>query len=307
VDAQATGQSATALGRESVAAFDGSTALGAGATTTRAGQIMLGDTGSSVTIGDIAASTAAQSGPVKLMTVDGSGTVGQSAISLTDLQAAAGAGQQLSDLDNRVDTLETTSATHTQQIAAVQQVNTTQSQQIAAVQNVNNSQQQTIDQHTQQIAANQQLDVAQEARITSLQTISTSQGATISQHTAQIGSLQTLAQTHTGQLNTLQSAVSGLSQRVTLIEDALFELQGTTLDASRANEGVAMALAMETPALPAGASFAMSGGVGYYNGRASLATAISAAVGRTSSVSAGVGYAVKSGEFGARAGFQIAW
>lgn len=90
--------------------------------------------------------------------------------------------------------------------------------------------------------------------------------------------------------------------------DALFDLTDQLQGGiEQANEGVAMALAMESPAVPAGASFALSGGVGNYNGRTSLALAISTAVGEKASVSAGVGVGANSGEVGTRAGFQIAW
>ena len=69
----------------------------------------------------------------------------------------------------------------------------------------------------------------------------------------------------------------------------------------------AMALAMDTPNIPAGAHFAASGGVGYFKNRAALATAIAAAVSEMSQVSAGVSYGFDSHEIGARAGFQFAW
>ena len=78
-------------------------------------------------------------------------------------------------------------------------------------------------------------------------------------------------------------------------------------DISRANEGVAMALAMESPSLPAGTNFALSGGVGYFQNRTAVTTAVSARVGTNASISAGVGVGVDSGEVGARGGFQIAW
>ena len=64
---------------------------------------------------------------------------------------------------------------------------------------------------------------------------------------------------------------------------------------------------METPSIPAGAHFAVSGGVGYFKNRAALATAISAAVGEMSEVSAGVSYGFDSKQVGARAGFQFAF
>ena len=75
----------------------------------------------------------------------------------------------------------------------------------------------------------------------------------------------------------------------------------------KANEGVAMALALESPAVPSGAHFAISGGIGGYQGKHSLATAISAAIGEMSTVSAGVGFGLNSGEIGYRAGFQVAF
>jgi hypothetical protein len=74
--ATATGTSSTALGAGATATFNGSTAIGAGARTTTANQVMLGGGGTSVRIGDIGASTAAQSGPLSLVTVDSSGTLG---------------------------------------------------------------------------------------------------------------------------------------------------------------------------------------------------------------------------------------
>ena len=68
-----------------------------------------------------------------------------------------------------------------------------------------------------------------------------------------------------------------------------------------------MALALESPNIPAGSRFAVSGGVGGYQGRHSLATAISAALGEKATASAGLGYGLNSGEIGYRAGFQVAF
>jgi trimeric autotransporter adhesin len=187
--ANAGGVNATAIGKNANAAFDNSTAVGFGATTTRANQVVLGGTGSSVTVGDIAASTAAQSGATALVTVDASGTLGR-------------------------DTALTTTLTN---------------------------------------AANS---------ITSLQA---------------------------GQAT-------------------LFDLaEHNRRDIRKANEGVAMALAMDTPAIPQGASFAVSGGVGYYQDKTAVTAAIAAAIGPMSQLSAGVGVGTNSGEVGARAGFQFAW
>ena len=68
-----------------------------------------------------------------------------------------------------------------------------------------------------------------------------------------------------------------------------------------------MALAMESPALPSGTNFALSGGVGYFESRSAGTMAMTARVSENASVSAGVGFGFDSGEVGARGGFQVAW
>ena len=68
-----------------------------------------------------------------------------------------------------------------------------------------------------------------------------------------------------------------------------------------------MALAMESPMLPAGTNFALSGGVGYFENQGAGTMAVTARVSNNASVSAGVGVGFDSGEVGARGGFQIAW
>jgi hypothetical protein len=105
-------------------------------------------------------------------------------------------------------------------------------------------------------------------------------------------------------LGTLQNSFATVQGQI----GQLFDLnQLNRRDIQDANEGVAMALAMDTPSIPAGAHFAVSGGVGYFKQHAALATAISAAVGEMSQVSAGVSYGFDSKEVGARAGFQFAF
>lgn len=100
---------ASALGSGATASFAGSTAVGAGAVTTAQNQVTLGATGSSVRVGDIGASTAAQSGPVAVATVDASGTLGRDTslyANIASLQALVSSqGTALSLLDDRVNTL----------------------------------------------------------------------------------------------------------------------------------------------------------------------------------------------------------
>ena len=86
-NARATAANATALGRGAVAAFAGSTAVGSGAVTTAANQVTLGATGSSVRVGDIVASTAAQRHD-HVATVDPNGTLGRNTTLLPPSPAA---------------------------------------------------------------------------------------------------------------------------------------------------------------------------------------------------------------------------
>jgi hypothetical protein len=106
-----------------------------------------------------------------------------------------------------------------------------------------------------------------------------------------VTSLQTLTASHTAQLNTLFGSLDE--------------------NRTRASEGTAMALAMalaiESPMLPAGTSFGLSGRVGYYDEHAAGTVATSARIGNNAAFSAGVGIGFDSGEVGARGGFQVAW
>jgi trimeric autotransporter adhesin len=116
-----------AVGANSRSNFQNSSAIGAGSVTTRDNQIVLGRAastvngantpGTSVTIADIAASTAAQSGPTDIMTVDATGTIGRD----TTLRPA-------------IVSLQATSVTQGSAIAALQAGLTTVNGQIASLQ-----------------------------------------------------------------------------------------------------------------------------------------------------------------------------
>ena len=107
--AVASGATATALGASAIASFASSTAVGTGATTTAANQLALGGTGSSVRVGDIAASTAAQSGALSVATVDANGTLGRNTTLLSSVAAlqtgSSAAGVRLDTLDGQVGAL----------------------------------------------------------------------------------------------------------------------------------------------------------------------------------------------------------
>jgi hypothetical protein len=90
--ANASAVSSTAVGERAAAAFAGSTAIGTQATATAANQLALGGVGSSVRVGDINSSTAAQSGTVGVATVDASGILGRNTTiipAISTLQAAS--------------------------------------------------------------------------------------------------------------------------------------------------------------------------------------------------------------------------
>jgi len=107
--AAASGVNTTALGSGATATLAGSTAIGFGSATTAANQVSIGGTGSSVRIGDIAASTAAQTGTLGVATVDANGTLGRNTTLLTSVatlqSASASQLAQLTSLDGSVTTL----------------------------------------------------------------------------------------------------------------------------------------------------------------------------------------------------------
>jgi len=99
---------------------------------------------------------------------------------------------------------------------------------------------------------------------------------------------------------------------------AIMDLQGQTgllfdlaaensVQARRANEGVAMALAMESPIIMPGKRFGVAGGFGYYNDRVAGSASVGLRVSDSTVFTGGLGVGFDSGEVGARAGFQASW
>jgi autotransporter adhesin len=85
--AVAAGTGSIAIGRGATAAQAGAVAIGADATTTRANQVAIGGSGNTYTLAGVnsAASTAAQSGPVRVVTADASGNLATTAFDITDI------------------------------------------------------------------------------------------------------------------------------------------------------------------------------------------------------------------------------
>ncbi len=97
--ATASGVSSTALGQGSTAAFANSTAIGSGVTTTRANQVAVGTATNTYTLAGVssAASLAAQSGPLRVVTTDAAGNLATASFAPQDistLQSSVGVLQQ---------------------------------------------------------------------------------------------------------------------------------------------------------------------------------------------------------------------
>ena len=122
-------------------------------------------------------------------------------------------------------------------------------------------------------------------------------GVNVAQLNAARAALQSQVDGVQTQVDGLQGQLNGVQSQLSTVFD----------DIERMNEGVALSLAMESPALPDGADFALSGGVGYFNESAAGAAAFTARIAHRASFSAGVGLGFDTNEVGARTGFQVAW
>jgi len=88
----------------------------------------------------------------------------------------------------------------------------------------------------------------------------------------------------------------------------LFDLTSQNAKGVReANEGVAMALSMESPVLMPTDSFGVAGGFGYYNNRVAGSASFAARINDNAAFTGGFGIGFDEGEVGARAGFQVTW
>ena len=74
-----------------------------------------------------------------------------------------------------------------------------------------------------------------------------------------------------------------------------------------AEDGIAMALSLETPVIPSGKRYAMSFGTGYYNSSSALSTSFAGRLSDSMTISAGAGVGLDTGKVGARGGVTFAW
>jgi hypothetical protein len=109
----ASGSGATALGTGSSAGFANSAAIGSGVTTTRVNQVALGTATNTYTLAGVtsAASLAAQTGPIKVVTTD----------ALGNLAAASFTPQDISTLQSNVGALQQNVSILQQNVSVLQQ------------------------------------------------------------------------------------------------------------------------------------------------------------------------------------------
>ena len=99
------------------------------------------------------------------------------------------------------------------------------------------------------------------------------------------------------QLATASTQIADLNRRTENQEERLDEVE----------DGVAMALAMETPVIPSGKRYAMTLGGGFYNQGSAVTTSFAGRVNDNVTISAGAGVGADTGKVGARGGVTFAW
>ena len=102
----------------------------------------------------------------------------------------------------------------------------------------------------------------------------------------------------------IATAMTDLQGRVSNLEQAVYNLRG---DMDRANEGVAMAIAMGGGWLPDDKIFAISTNYGNFQSQSALAVSTYYRVSRNVVVNAGVGYGFRHNAVGSRVGALVAW
>jgi autotransporter adhesin len=163
----------------------------------------------------------------------------------------------------------------------------------------------------QQLYATNQNVAANTAAISSV----TAQLATTDQNVA---ANTTAINSLTGQVATTNQNVAALASQVAAINtdfsglqsdiDTLFDLADhNRKEIARTNEGVAMAMAMDTPVLLPGEQVAVTGGFGVWRGKVAGAASVGYRVSNHASVNVGLGIAPNSGKTGAKVGFRMGW
>ena len=103
-------------------------------------------------------------------------------------------------------------------------------------------------------------------------------------------------------------AINALAGRMDgMMDDMRSELDSHDRRIEKASEGVAMALAMKSPAVPDSKNFALSGSFGAFDSHTALALAGGVRATETIQLDAGLAVGLDRGSIGGRAGATIAW
>ena len=276
----ATAADSTALGFAATASAANSVAIGSGSVADEANTVSFGSAGNErqlvhVAAGEVSATSTDAVNGSQLHATNEAVAANMSAISTNTANIAANTSAIATNTSD-IATNTANIATNTSDIAALQAIEDTQTAAIAANTSAINTNSAAIATNTAAIAMNT-TGVAENRAYIELNS------AAIAQHAVRMDLLE-------GQMDVMRGQVNQHSR-----------------DISRLQEGVAMALALDSPALPSGTRFGISGGVGVFAGKSAIAMAVTAAVSEVTSVSAGFGLGTDSGEFAGRAGFQFAW
>ncbi len=147
-----------------------------------------------------------------------------------------------------------------------------------------------------------------EIRIAALDDTVAGHGLTLATHTTEIAALQQVSLATTATLATHQTRLDDIDSR---LNDGLATL-GAGLSAvngrvDRANEGVAMAMALKSPYVPADKTFALSGGWGTFEGEHAFGLAGAVRATEYLQLDGGVAFGAGHATVGGRLGATVAW
>jgi hypothetical protein len=270
-----------ALGYEATAGNAGAVAIGAFVTTSRDNQIAIGGTGNTVTMVGItnAASLAAQSGAIQVVTTDANGNLA------TDGGALSTA---IGDLDTRVDT-------NTADIATLDGRVDGHDTAIATLDG-------RVDGHDTDIATLTSRANGHDTAITSLTGQVAGNTTAITTLTGRVDGNAAAITTLSGRVDANTSDIAGINARLDAMGGGFANL-GAEVGQNR--EGIAMAMAMDVPYVPADKDFALSTAFGHFGGSTAFGLSGAWRLGPDVQLDLGIG-ATKSYQ-GGRVGMTWAW
>lgn len=165
-----------------------------------------------------------------------------------------------------------------------------------------------VDGHTARLAAHDVRMDGQDADINALRQTSSAQsediqdlGETVDDHSVRVANLEAVAGGGISVMQQQSRALDTMARQMTSRMDAMDGRIDT------ANEGVAMALAMKSPAVADDKTFALSGGWGTFEGENAFAMSGAVRASQNVQLDAGLAVGAGNGSVGGRAGATISW